>query len=379
MQGMRKSGQGVQAGPGSVLASVQYLRAIAAWLVVFFHLTASMANATGIPAVFTVGAIGVDIFFVLSGFLMAMIVDRSHETGMTFLMRRFIRIAPLYYVMTFAVFAVALMAPWLLNSVRADVQHLVMSLAFLPHDDGTGGNQPILSLGWTLNYEMFFYVLVVIFAGLFRDRSLVSLAAFLVVLAFGGTLIHEPGTAVRFYTDPIILEFGFGIMLYRIVFRERQAQASEGIWWIALAASVMLIAASHDITQDKWRFLSWGIQATLLGELPSLQRFLRGLAILAAVAPLLGLLGTVTGIIQTFAVLRAFGNANPSLMAGGISEALVTTVGGLVIAVPILLLHSLLNGRSDHLLASAEKHAARVLDQLAHEARPPLPQGERDD
>ena len=264
MQGMRKSGQGVQAGPGSVLASVQYLRAIAAWLVVFFHLTASMANATGIPAVFTVGAIGVDIFFVLSGFLMAMIVDRSHETGMTFLMRRFIRIAPLYYVMTFAVFAVALLAPWLLNSVRADAQHLVMSLAFLPHDDGTGGNQPILSLGWTLNYEIFFYVLVVIFAGLFRDRSLVSLAAFLVVLAFGGTLIHEPGTAVRFYTDPIILEFGFGIMLYRIVFRERQAQASEGIWWIALAASVMLIAASHDITQDKWRFLSWGIPATLL-------------------------------------------------------------------------------------------------------------------
>ena len=62
---------------------------------------------------------------------------------------------------------------------------------------------------------------------------------------------------------------------------------------------------------------------------------LLGLAILAAIAPLLGLLGTVTGIIQTFGVLEAFGNANPSLMSGGISEALVTTATGLVIALPI--------------------------------------------
>ncbi|MCB1384242.1 MAG: acyltransferase [Notoacmeibacter sp.] len=249
---------------GGILFSVQYLRAIAAWMVVFFHLTASLARATGIPAVFTLGAIGVDVFFVLSGFLMAMIVDRSHETGLTFLLRRFIRIAPLYYVMTVAVFAIAVVAPWLLNSVRADMAHLLMSFFFLPHSDGTGGNQPILSLGWTLNYEMFFYLLVTIFAGLFRERTLVSLVVFLAALVFAGTMTDNPGTAIRFYTDPIVLEFGFGIILYRIVFRERQASASEGIWWIALTAAVMLMAAHHDITQDKWRFLSWGIPATLL-------------------------------------------------------------------------------------------------------------------
>ncbi|MDX1683009.1 MAG: MotA/TolQ/ExbB proton channel family protein, partial [Phycisphaeraceae bacterium] len=76
------------------------------------------------------------------------------------------------------------------------------------------------------------------------------------------------------------------------------------------------------------------VQAQLLSELPHLQRFMGGIAILAGVAPLLGLLGTVTGIIQTFGVIRAFGNANPSMMAGGISEALITTAAGLVIAVP---------------------------------------------
>jgi len=110
-----------------------------------------------------------------------------------------------------------------------------------------------------------------------------------------------------------------------------------------------------------------GVEAQLLIEMPRLQRSLGGIAILAAVAPLLGLLGTVTGIIQTFGVIRTFGNANPSFMAGGISEALVTTAAGLVIAVPILLIHGLLSGRVDRIVSNAEKHAAMVLSVLCHE------------
>ncbi|MFP4143679.1 MAG: MotA/TolQ/ExbB proton channel family protein [Phycisphaeraceae bacterium] len=112
------------------------------------------------------------------------------------------------------------------------------------------------------------------------------------------------------------------------------------------------------------------IQAQLLHELPRLQRFLGGIAILAAVAPLLGLLGTVTGIIQTFGVIQAFGNANVSLMADGISEALITTAAGLVIAIPILLVHSALSGRVDRIISDAEKHAATLLNLLAHSEEP---------
>jgi len=111
------------------------------------------------------------------------------------------------------------------------------------------------------------------------------------------------------------------------------------------------------------------IQEQLLHEVPRLQRFLGGIATLAAVAPLLGLLGTVTGIIRTFGVIRAFGNANPKLMAGGISEALVTTVAGLVIAIPVLLLHVLLRARAEKTIGDAEKHAASLLNSLAHEPR----------
>ncbi|MBI1375659.1 MAG: DUF3450 family protein [Phycisphaera sp.] len=109
------------------------------------------------------------------------------------------------------------------------------------------------------------------------------------------------------------------------------------------------------------------VQEQLLHEMPRLERFLGGIAILAAVAPLLGLLGTVTGIIQTFGVIRAFGNANPGAMAGGISEALVTTAAGLMIAIPILLLHGVLRGRVDRIIADAEKHAATLLNVVAHD------------
>ncbi len=104
-----------------------------------------------------------------------------------------------------------------------------------------------------------------------------------------------------------------------------------------------------------------GVQTQLLAELPKLQRFIGGIAVLAAVAPLLGLLGTVTGIIRTFTVIKSFGNANPGLMAGGISEALTTTAAGLIVAIPLLLAHSLLKGRADGIVSEAERLAAELL------------------
>jgi biopolymer transport protein ExbB len=109
------------------------------------------------------------------------------------------------------------------------------------------------------------------------------------------------------------------------------------------------------------------IHEQLLHELPRLRRFLGGLAILAGVAPLLGLLGTVTGIIETFSVIRAFGSANPGLMAGGISKALVTTATGLIIAIPILLLRGMLRGRMARIIGDAESHTATLLNMLSRD------------
>ncbi len=111
------------------------------------------------------------------------------------------------------------------------------------------------------------------------------------------------------------------------------------------------------------------LDEAILRELPQVKRGLRTLAILAAIAPLLGLLGTVTGIIETFQSITLFGTGDPRLMSGGISQALVTTVQGLVVAIPILLLHSILSGKSNALVQILDERSAAMVASLAEKQR----------
>jgi biopolymer transport protein ExbB len=92
------------------------------------------------------------------------------------------------------------------------------------------------------------------------------------------------------------------------------------------------------------------LQESILKIMPSLERWLGTLALLAVIAPLLGLLGTVTGMITVFNVITSVGTGDPKLMAGGISEALLTTEFGLILAVPIMLIHHLLERRVDSIV-----------------------------
>jgi len=97
------------------------------------------------------------------------------------------------------------------------------------------------------------------------------------------------------------------------------------------------------------------LQEAILRQVPRLERFIPTLSILGAIAPLLGLLGTVTGMITTFQVITLFGSGDPKLMSGGISEALVTTQLGLAVAIPIMLLHHFLERRVDTIVADIEE------------------------
>ena len=106
------------------------------------------------------------------------------------------------------------------------------------------------------------------------------------------------------------------------------------------------------------------VQAVVLDELPRLERFLPTIAMLASIAPLLGLLGTVTGMIVTFEMIATLGSGNPRIMAGGISQALITTAAGLVVAIPILLSHSFLASRVDRLVADMERFSAIMLNHV---------------
>jgi len=87
--------------------------------------------------------------------------------------------------------------------------------------------------------------------------------------------------------------------------------------------------------------------------------------VLSVASPLLGLLGTVTGMIQTFQVITLFGAGDPKLMAGGISQALVTTVLGLTVAIPLLLIHALVSGQSQAIIEVLEEQTAGIIARHA--------------
>jgi len=107
------------------------------------------------------------------------------------------------------------------------------------------------------------------------------------------------------------------------------------------------------------------LEEAILREVPRLERGSSVLKILAAIAPMMGLLGTVTGMIGTFQSITLFGTGDPKLMAGGISMALITTVMGLIAALPLLLIHSLLHSRASSLINIIELQSAGLIAQQA--------------
>ena len=106
------------------------------------------------------------------------------------------------------------------------------------------------------------------------------------------------------------------------------------------------------------------LQETILGEIPRIERFLSTLGMLAAIAPLLGLLGTVTGMINTFHVITYYGTGDPRMMSGGISEALVTTMLGLTVAIPIMMAHTLLSRRVETQISKMEENSVAFVNMV---------------
>jgi biopolymer transport protein ExbB len=100
-----------------------------------------------------------------------------------------------------------------------------------------------------------------------------------------------------------------------------------------------------------------------------LERFLNTLGTIAAISPLLGLLGTVIGMMQTFSAITEVGVGDPQQMAGGISVALITTVAGLIVAIPSLFFHRYLRGRVDDLVISMEVEAIKLIEVMRTDRR----------
>jgi biopolymer transport protein ExbB len=109
------------------------------------------------------------------------------------------------------------------------------------------------------------------------------------------------------------------------------------------------------------------LDETIMRETSSLERLLWAVRVVAAVAPLMGLLGTVTGMIQTFQAITLFGTGDPKMMASGISEALVTTMLGLIVAIPLVLLHAVVSSASRNVVQILEQQAAGLIARKAEQ------------
>ena len=220
--------------------SIQYLRALAAILVVFVH--AQQQYPIGerlIPSAFGFG--GVDLFFLISGFVMTYTVAHHPLNRLDFLKRRAVRIVPLYWGMTLATAVLIFVAPALTRDSRFAWIDLFTSLVFIPHHNvGKAATiSPLLKLGWTLNYEMFFYLVFASFLPLkpwLRTAS--ALLVFAVLIAIE-TTTQSQFVLLAFWGRPITLEFIAGCAVAVLYTRGPWPNAPAGLWWGVLALGVM--------------------------------------------------------------------------------------------------------------------------------------------
>ena len=188
---------------------IEFSRFVAAMLVMCVH----------IP-VFGFGAFGVDIFFIISGFVM---MHSTERTSSNFFKKRLIRILPNYYIFTLGVFILALKFPHLLNNTTADLNHLLKSLFFIPFNKNETGHFPILFLGWTLNLEMLFYSIFALSLMINKKyRGFISSYILLTIFLISAYINSFP---LKAYNDFIIFEFILGMIIYLIIFKKNYIES----------------------------------------------------------------------------------------------------------------------------------------------------------
>ncbi len=204
------------------LVAVQVLRAFAALMVAMHHAqhdAAAIAARAGQPFAYSKllpWTAGVDIFFVISGFIMVYAsadLFGRRDGPRLFFERRLARIVPLYWGVTSLFLAIVFVAPAAINSAAPNLWQVVASYLFIPTVGPGGHVQPVYTLGWTLNYEMFFYTLFALAIVLRREYAVAAVTVALMLFVFARPLAAPLSPALAFWGDPIVLEFVFGMVL----------------------------------------------------------------------------------------------------------------------------------------------------------------------
>lgn len=218
--------------------SIQYLRGIAAFSVLVGHALQWPLAAPNDVLVKT-GRFGVEIFFVISGFIITMIAGDGRFDPRDFLVRRVLRVVPAYWIATFLVLVLALIMPHQFRNTVPSVEGLIKSLLFIPSIDPKA---PLLLLGWTLDYEAFFYVA---FAAMFFLRSewrtLVLCVGFAILIAIGQT-VPGLGFLQSFYTSLSLAGFCAGTVLAQAYRHRLLDNYSRFVDVLLLSGMIVLVA-----------------------------------------------------------------------------------------------------------------------------------------
>lgn len=179
-------------------------------------------------------ASGVDIFFVISGFIMwVSVARRNNMTAAKFLQNRIIRIVPLYWSISFVVLGISLFVPWLLHTTVFSPWHALSSFLFIPaRHPVTEQFWPLLIPGWTLNMEMMFYLLFALALSMTTTprTRFIAVALLIIGVTVLSTILSSTVDTFAFYADPRMFEFLAGIMIGVLYLQQRLAR---GPIWIA--------------------------------------------------------------------------------------------------------------------------------------------------
>jgi peptidoglycan/LPS O-acetylase OafA/YrhL len=229
-----------------MLPNIQLLRAVAVYMVLFVHLKQLLPETSITSLLHDKGYSGVDLFFVISGFIMVYTTSRNRISAGEFLLHRARRILPLYYVVTLFVFIVAIAFPFAFHHTSPNFDALLKSLAFVPFEKAPGRIYPLYYLGWTLNYEIFFYLIFALSLSIWYEMRVALCAAILSACVFFGLWNPAPSNIILyFYTQPILLDFLLGMII--ALFRDQIVSTMRRIGvlpWLTLLAGVAGLATA---------------------------------------------------------------------------------------------------------------------------------------
>lgn len=237
-----------------MIYNIQILRGVAALLVVLYHIVLYLDSKEIILnayKIFLFGDIGVDIFFIVSGFIISRTINNKNKSAIDFLKERLIRVAPPYYFVTLVLSSSLIFFPHFFSELKYSSLHFINSLFFISQIYLQ--KNPILQVGWSLEYEIFFYLICSLSLFFFRSTHI-----FLFIILF-----FSAGAWFGFL-NIFFLEFLLGIFLYIIYSRYYPLKFNNFLFLIIIYILCISIFVVVNFDTSKYRILFYGIPSFLV-------------------------------------------------------------------------------------------------------------------